>query len=127
MALSPPLSKTSKLNGLHNALRSLPKSRPPVMASTVDILTGPGGWTVDLSDCPEDWTNDAGVADGVITIGHTTAQSGALAAYGNIGVGMDAYFDYVNESGGIGPDGLQIDLLIEGRRVRRHPNPGTRR
>ena len=78
-----------------------------------DILTGPGGWTVDLSDCPEDWTNDAGVADGVITIGHTTAQSGALAAYGNIGVGMDAYFDYVNESGGIGPDGLQIDLLIK--------------
>ena len=26
---------------------------------------------------------------------------------------MDAYFDYVNESGGIGPDGLQIDLLIK--------------
>ena len=55
-----------------------------------DTLNGPGGWTVDLSACPSDWSDDAGIADGVITIGHTTAQSGALASYGNIGVGMGA-------------------------------------
>ena len=78
-----------------------------------DTLTGPGGWTVDLSACPADWTDTTGVADGTIKIGHTTAQSGALAAYGNIGVGMSAYFDYVNESGGIGPDGLQIELIMK--------------
>jgi len=76
-------------------------------------LTGPGGWTVDLSECPSDWSNEAGIADGTIKIGHTTAQSGALAAYGNIGVGMGAYFDYVNANGGIGPDGLQLELLIK--------------
>ena len=78
-----------------------------------DTLTGPGGWTVDLSACPADWSDTAGIVDGTIKIGHTTAQSGALAAYGNIGVGMAAYFDYVNENGGIGPDGLQIDLQIK--------------
>ena len=27
-----------------------------------DILTGPGGWTVDFSECPSDWNNVAGVA-----------------------------------------------------------------
>ena len=78
-----------------------------------DILTGPGGWTVDLSNCPSDWADDAGLSNGTITIGHTTPQSGALAAYGNIGFGMEAYFDYVNANGGIGPDGLQLELLIK--------------
>ncbi|MBT6445411.1 MAG: ABC transporter substrate-binding protein [Acidimicrobiaceae bacterium] len=76
-------------------------------------LNGPGGWTVDLTECPADWSDNAGVADGTIKIGHTTAQSGSLAAYGNIGVGMDAYFDYVNQNGGIGPDGLQIELIMK--------------
>lgn len=80
---------------------------------TDGILTGPGGWEVDLSACPSDWSDTAGVVDGTIKIGHTTAQSGALAAYGNIGVGMGAYFDYVNANGGVGPDGLQLDLIIK--------------
>ena len=78
-----------------------------------DILTGPGGWTVDLSNCPDDWSDNTGVKDGVITLGHTTAQSGSLAAYGNIGVGMGALFDHVNATGGIGPDGLQIELIMK--------------
>jgi len=78
-----------------------------------DTLTGPGGWTVDLSACPADWNDSAGINDGTIVIGHTTAQSGSLAAYGNIGVGMSAYFDYVNANGGVGPDGLQLDLQIK--------------
>jgi len=78
-----------------------------------DTLTGPGGWTVDLSNCPADWDDFGGINDGTITIGHTTAQSGALASYGNIGIGMGVYFDLINESGGIGPDGLQIDFTIK--------------
>jgi len=78
-----------------------------------DILTGPAGFSVDLSACPADWSDTEGISDGVISIGHTTAQSGTLAAYGNIGVGMDAYFNYINERGGVGPDGLQIELSIK--------------
>jgi len=76
-------------------------------------LNGPGGWTVDLSACPSDWSDGGGISDGTITIGHTTAQSGSLAAYGNIGVGMNAYFEYINDTGGIGPDGLQLNLIIK--------------
>ena len=78
-----------------------------------DTVNGPAGMTIDLSACPADWSDTAGIADGQITIGHTTAQSGALAAYGNIGVGMGAYFDYVNANGGVGPDGLELNLIIK--------------
>ena len=80
---------------------------------TDGIVNGPGGFTMDLNDCPADWNDLGGINDGVVTIGHTTAQSGSLAFYGNIGVGMGAYFEYVNGLGGVGPDGLQLELLIK--------------
>ncbi len=78
-----------------------------------NILTGPAGMEIDLNNCPSDWSDTGGVVDGTVKIGHTIAQSGSLAAYGNITFGMGAYFDYVNENGGIGPDGLQIELLAK--------------
>lgn len=53
----------------------------------------------------------AGIEDGVLTLGLSIVQSGAGAAAGNIGIGMAAYYDWVNENGGIGPDGLQIELV----------------
>jgi len=77
------------------------------------ILKGPGGFEVDLSACPSDWADDSGITDGTIKIGHTTALSGNLAAYGNIGAGMEAYFDYINASGGVGPDNLKLELVIK--------------
>ncbi len=73
-------------------------------------MTGPGGWEVDLSNCPADWNNMQGVSDGTINLGLIIAQSGTLAIYGNIATGMEVYFDYVNDNGGIGADGLQIAL-----------------
>lgn len=76
-------------------------------------VTGPGGWSFDISDCPADWSDTAGIADGTVNLGLTIAQSGPLAAYGNIANGMSAYFDYLNEQGGIGPDGLQINLTVK--------------
>ncbi|MGI9614618.1 MAG: ABC transporter substrate-binding protein [Acidimicrobiales bacterium] len=75
-----------------------------------NVLTGPAGFEIDLSTCPSDWADDAGLGD-AITIGHTTAQSGNLAAYGNIAAGMETYFDYVNDTGGIA--GLPIELVIK--------------
>ncbi len=75
-----------------------------------NVLVGPAGFEIDLNNCPSDWTDDAGLGD-AITIGHTTAQSGNLAAYGNIAAGMDTYFQYVNETGGIG--GLPIELVVK--------------
>ncbi len=76
------------------------------------ILRGPGGFELDTSACPADWNNEA-AADGTITIGYTIAQSGALAVYGNIADGLGAYFDYQNSVGGVGPDGLQIELVVK--------------
>ena len=64
-------------------------------------LTGPGDFVLDLSTCPADWSNVEGLTDTEITIGHTTAQSGTLADYGNIGRAMDVLWNYANESGGI--------------------------
>lgn len=75
------------------------------------ILTGPAGFTLDTNDCPADWSNTEGAEGGTIKIGHTTAQSGALAAYGNIAVGMTTYFDLVNGEGGVG--GEDIDLIVK--------------
>lgn len=77
-----------------------------------DLVTGPGGMQIDLSNCPSGWSDTAGIENGVINLLHTTAQSGPLAAYGNIGFGWRAYVDVVNANGGIGPDGLTIDLRI---------------
>ncbi len=75
------------------------------------VLVGPGGFTLDTNACPADWDNNEGITADSILIGHTTAQSGALAAYGNIGVGMEAYFNYVNANGGI--NGANIDITIK--------------
>lgn len=78
-----------------------------------DILTGPGGWTVDISECPDDWNNTAGIEDGVLNLGLSIVQTGPGAVAGNIATGMEAYYGWVNENGGIGPDGLQIELTVK--------------
>jgi branched-chain amino acid transport system substrate-binding protein len=75
------------------------------------VLTGPGGFTLDTNNCPSDWSNTEGIEDGVLKVAMTIAQSGTLAAYGNIATGTDAYFEYLNENGGI--DGLEIEFIIK--------------
>ena len=65
------------------------------------ILRGPAGFEIDMNDCPADWSDTTGITDSEIRIGHTTAQSGNLAAYGNIAVGWDNYLQWVNANGGV--------------------------
>ena len=76
-----------------------------------NVLHGPAGFEVDLNECPLGWSDTGGVDDSSISFGHTTAQSGTLAAYGDIGTGMETYFDYVNANGGIG--GRSIELVVK--------------
>ncbi len=76
-----------------------------------NILRGPTGFEIDLNDCPSDWSDTGGLTADAIRIGHTTAQSGNLAAYGNIAYGWDSYNNYVNENGGIG--GRDIELIVK--------------
>lgn len=69
-----------------------------------------GGETISLEDIPEDTT---GVTDTEIVLGTHMPLSGAAAAlYGNqIVPGMQSYFAYINEQGGI--NGRQIRLIVE--------------
>jgi branched-chain amino acid transport system substrate-binding protein len=62
-------------------------------------VTGPEGFTIDLSKCPAGWSDTEGLSDTEIKIGHTTALSGTLADYGNIAKGMVPIFDYYGKQG----------------------------
>lgn len=77
-----------------------------------NILRGPGGYVNDLNNCPADWSNTAGITDTEIRIGHTTAKSGTLAAYGNISVGSQVYYDYVSDTNPILP-GARVNYIIK--------------
>ncbi|MEZ5263913.1 MAG: ABC transporter substrate-binding protein [Acidimicrobiales bacterium] len=59
------------------------------------------GYTIDLSACASGWSDTEGLSDTEIKIGHTTAQSGTLAIYGQIATAMGLYFADVNKAGGI--------------------------
>ena len=59
-------------------------------------VTGPEGFTIDLSKCPGGWSDTEGLSDTSIKIGHTTALSGTLADYGNIAKAMNELFAYYN-------------------------------
>lgn len=76
------------------------------------VLRGPAGFRVDLSECPSDWSNTAGITDSHVRIGHTTAQSGTLAAYGNMARGWENYFDWINDNDPIMVDGRPRDLTL---------------
>jgi branched-chain amino acid transport system substrate-binding protein len=56
------------------------------------------GTTLALGDCPDDWSATQGVDGDEIRIGQTLPQSGALAAFGAIGEGMEMYFDFINDT-----------------------------
>ena len=66
-----------------------------------NILRGPEGFTIDLNECPEDWSNTEGITDSEIRLGQTGPQSGTLALYGNARLGWQTYLDHVNAEGGI--------------------------
>ena len=52
------------------------------------------GVSVDpSSDCPEDWSDTAGITDSEIRLGISLPQSGPLASFGAIAEGMQVYFD----------------------------------
>lgn len=63
-----------------------------------NVLRGPAEFRIDLDHCPDDWSNTVGVTETQIRIGYSAVSSGALAAYGNVGRGMENYFDWVNDN-----------------------------
>ncbi|WP_420622324.1 trypsin-like peptidase domain-containing protein [Candidatus Poriferisodalis sp.] len=77
-----------------------------------NVLRGPGGFRIDLSHCPDGWSDTTGITDSQVRIGHTTAQSGNLAAYGNIAYGWENYFNWINENDPIMVGGSARDLTL---------------
>lgn len=75
------------------------------------MLRGPGGFELDTSTCPADWADDEGVANGTITFVQLAPLS-SLTTVSDISLGAQVYLDQLNEDGGIGPDGLRVDLEI---------------
>ncbi len=74
-----------------------------------NVLRGPAGFQIDLDDCPSGWSDTAGVTSTEIRIGYSSAQSGIIGAYGSVGIGMENYFDWVNENEPVA--GRQITLI----------------
>ncbi|MFN0092549.1 MAG: ABC transporter substrate-binding protein [Acidimicrobiales bacterium] len=78
-------------------------------------LTGPSGFTIDLSTCPAKWSDTAGITDAEIRLGQSFVMSGTAAAYGAMAIGAKSYFDYVNTTeGGIGGKKLVQVLKDDG-------------
>ncbi|MGA9279018.1 ABC transporter substrate-binding protein, partial [Ilumatobacter sp.] len=69
------------------------------------------GTTLNLDECPDDWDPFQGVDGDEIRIGQSLPQSGQLAAFGEIGEGMSAYFDYVNDNDPV--DGKNLVLVTK--------------
>src|SRR4051794_23992499 len=62
-------------------------------------LTGPEGWTVDLTKCQAGWSDTEGVSDTAIKIGASISLSGTYADYANLGRAIDFLFNYYNDQG----------------------------
>ena len=62
-------------------------------------VTGPEGFTIDLTKCTAGWSDTEGVSDTEVKIGITGALSGAQADYGNILRGGDALMKAYNKEG----------------------------
>lgn len=73
------------------------------------VITGAGGFTIDTAACPEGWSDTEGIGDAIV-IGRTVAQSGGLGIIEGT-AGLQAYFDYVNDNGGIA--GKRIELIVK--------------
>jgi branched-chain amino acid transport system substrate-binding protein len=66
------------------------------------------GTTLNLDECPDDWSATTGVDGDEIRIGISLPQSGSFAAFGPIAVGMQAYFDWINETDPVGDQELVL-------------------
>ncbi|MCC6435779.1 MAG: ABC transporter substrate-binding protein [Acidimicrobiales bacterium] len=62
-------------------------------------VTGPEGYTIDLSKCPTDWSDTEGLTDTSIKIGWPAPLSGAQADFGALPKGAEAFLSSYSERG----------------------------
>ena len=73
------------------------------------VIEFAAGTSVDVGECPEDWSDTTGADGDEIRVGWTGPQSGQLAAFGAIGEGMGMYFEYINATDPV--DGKDLVLI----------------
>ncbi|MPY93049.1 MAG: ABC transporter substrate-binding protein, partial [Acidimicrobiia bacterium] len=62
-------------------------------------VTGPEGFTIDLTACPPGWSDTEGLTESEIKIGHTAPLSGTAADFGNGGRALEAVLGYYSDQG----------------------------
>jgi branched-chain amino acid transport system substrate-binding protein len=70
--------------------------------------TGAGALLADPAECI-DYSGTEGITDDEIRIGNSVPQSGPFALFNEVQLGMRAYFDMVNEQGGV--EGRRLELV----------------
>ncbi len=78
-----------------------------------NVLRGPASFRIDLNECPYDWSDTTGITASRIRIGHTAPHTGTLRPLLDISVGMENYFDWVNENDPIVIHDRERHLSIE--------------
>ena len=76
-----------------------------------NLYVGPSGFNIDVSKCPADWDINQGITSTEIQAFASYPKSGPLAGFALLYDGMQAYYDYVAQNGGI--DGRKI--VISGK------------
>jgi branched-chain amino acid transport system substrate-binding protein len=76
-----------------------------------NVLRGPSGFEIDLSTCPEDWSNTGGITDTEIRLGQSFVRSGTLAAYINLSIGMEMWYKQTTLTGGV--DGKDLVFITK--------------
>lgn len=71
---------------------------------------GEAGAVVDTADCPD--TGTAGTEDGTIKLASSFPQSGLTSAFAQISKGYLAYFDKVNDEGGVEVAGKKYKIEV---------------
>lgn len=70
---------------------------------------GKGGFKLDLKNCPKDYDVNQGISDKEIRSFISLPKSGPLAGFGLIADGMNSYFRYVNDAGGVAGRKILLD------------------
>ena len=78
------------------------------------VYEGKGGFKLDLSKCPKDWDINQGITATDVKFFTSVPKSGALAFFGAIPDGMNSYFKYINDQGGIAGHKISIDAKDDG-------------
>lgn len=73
------------------------------------VLSGPGGFRIDLSRCPEGWRDFSGVTSEEIRIGLAGPSEANRAAHERVAAGFSSYLRWVNQNAPV--DGRRVTLV----------------